>query len=158
MKLAGAALIIFSGIMMGVNSVNKYKYQVTILKEIYSLLLNIKANMEFSALSLEELIFLSKGRFSQSVSEKIRLGQSPPMAWKESSVENFTNENDRYLLNTFIDDFGKVDILGQSEKIDMYLQSFSKRISESEEVYKNKSKTTFAAFFFSGAVLAIFLV
>ena len=59
MKLAGAVLIIFSGIMMGVNSVNKYKYQVTILKEIYSLLLNIKANMEFSAMSLEELVFSS---------------------------------------------------------------------------------------------------
>ena len=158
MKLAGAVLIIFSGIIMGLNTVGRYKHQIVILKEVYSLLLNFKANMGFSAMSLEELIFSSKGKFARSIAEKIKLGQAPPMAWQESSTEYFTDDRDKYLLNSFINDFGKVDIMGQSEKIDMYLTSLSKRIEESEESYKNKSKTTFAAFFFSGAVLAIFLV
>jgi stage III sporulation protein AB len=163
LKLAGAVLLIFAGILAGYMESHKLSVRVEKLEKFLRFLTSAKTEIRYSSMPVESIVqkYGEGLSFLADCAKRNSGGQGWPSAWNESVASRAAGEGfskkDLDLLYGFGGGFGATDTEGQLSHISLYLGLTAEALKSAKEEREKKSRLYQMLGTFAGIASALLL-
>ena len=158
-KLIGAGLVLFSGLLAGILAAARLQRRARLLLDWMTLLQNFQTGIRYSAGSLRELILeRQESRFCRLAERDGEFLIDPVGALSRAGEELLWDRGDREMYLGFVKELGATDVQGQLEHIAMYQGLLAPRLEQAQTEARQKSKISVALGLFAGVAMSLLLL
>ena len=159
MKLAGAILLVLSGVIGGALGAARLQRRVRMLRDLKMLMQAFQTGIRFAAASLPELILEYQDfPFCRLAEKDGEFLLNPARALEGAGRVLLWDNGDWELYQGFVQGLGVSDVQGQMEHLELYRSLLEPRLEQAREEAMQKSKVFVALGLFAGVTLSLLLL
>lgn len=158
MKLLGAMLVVFSGLLWGGIGVSNLKKRERLLLDLKKMMQSIKTNISYSSRPLPELLYREDSCFCQKAAKEGCFLSDPCGALINAGETLLSKREDKDMYSGFVQGLGISDTQGQLEHISLYSSLLDDCIKNAKAECSEKSKLYLSLGLFMGITLCIILL
>lgn len=158
MRLIGAALVIASGLLLGMFGVGELRKREMLLLDLKKLMQDLKTGISYSTCPLPELAARENSQFCREAIGEASFPEDPCKALQTAGNRLLRKKEDRELYSGFIQGLGASDIQGQIQHIELYASLLENSLEGAREDREKKSRLYVSLGLFGGLALCIVML
>ncbi len=159
MKLTGAALVILSGLFLGLGQAAKLRQRVEILLDWKRMIQSFRTGISYSACPLGELIAVNRdSRFCRLAAAEPGFLTEPKAALERAGGKLLRDAKDLELYRGFVRGLGDSDVQGQIEHMGLYGALVDGSLAQAKETREKKARLCVCLCLFGSVTLCLVLL
>ena len=162
-KIVGGLLIIVSGTFIGIYASERLKEKVSFFEQYIIFLTHVRTTVSYTSANIKELLTVNTSvplvrPVLRDTLILLERGISLEEAWRGAVDIHVKDKEDKKLICYFGDNFGRSDVSGELNKLDLHCEFVKQRLDRLREELKTKQRLYRVIGMFCGVLTAVILI